>query len=209
MKNLFSNPVMDYINMISHYILLNIIFVILCLPIITIGPAVAALYQVLLSEVRGEHKYLIRNFFKYFKEVFVQGILLFVVFGTILSILGFSLIFWYSVGSPIATIITVILAFLTVFFSCSLLYAFPLIARFKNTTKQVIKNTFLFTLTHTKFSFFLFIGHLFVIGIIVIFPPIRAFMLVIGFCFVTYCSAYAFQRLFKPYEAQATQTNTY
>lgn len=63
------SPIMDYLNTCVHFIALNIVFVICCLPILTIGPAITAPYQVTLREARGEHGYLLRYFFKSFKEM--------------------------------------------------------------------------------------------------------------------------------------------
>ena len=47
------NPVIDFINTICNYIVLNMVFLITCLPVFTIGAAAAALDYVSLREARG------------------------------------------------------------------------------------------------------------------------------------------------------------
>lgn len=72
MRLSLDNPVLDYMNTVVQFIALNLIYLICCLPVLTIGPATAALYQVTLREARREHGYLIRKFFQHMKEMFFQ-----------------------------------------------------------------------------------------------------------------------------------------
>ena len=52
MKLNLDSPVLDYVNTLLSYIVLNLLFILCCIPVITIGPAVAALYAVMLREAR-------------------------------------------------------------------------------------------------------------------------------------------------------------
>ena len=46
------NPVIAFLNKMADLILLNLIFLLCCIPVVTIGPAITALYAVSLRSVR-------------------------------------------------------------------------------------------------------------------------------------------------------------
>ncbi|MFV0529336.1 MAG: DUF624 domain-containing protein [Lachnospiraceae bacterium] len=52
MKTKFLNPVFDFINTLCNFIVLNLVFLITCLPVITIGTALSSLYHVTIKEAR-------------------------------------------------------------------------------------------------------------------------------------------------------------
>ena len=109
-----NSPIMDFLNTTVHFIALNIVFILCCLPIITIGPAITALYQVVLKEVRGEHSYLIRNFFQYFKEMFLQAIITSLFFALLMFVSAFSIVFWGSLTGSLAIIMKTIIVIFTI-----------------------------------------------------------------------------------------------
>ena len=74
MKLNLDSPVLDYVNTLLSYIVLNLLFILCCIPVITIGPAVAALYAVMLREARREYGYLYRSFLRAFREMFFQAL---------------------------------------------------------------------------------------------------------------------------------------
>ena len=55
MKSKAMNPVLDFINTLCNFVALNLVFLITCLPVITIGTALSSLYSVTLREARGEY----------------------------------------------------------------------------------------------------------------------------------------------------------
>lgn len=44
MKSKAMNPVLDFINTLCNFVALNLVFLITCLPVITIGTALSSLY---------------------------------------------------------------------------------------------------------------------------------------------------------------------
>ena len=46
------NPITDFINTLCNFVVLNLVFLITCLPVITIGAALSSLYYVTLKEAR-------------------------------------------------------------------------------------------------------------------------------------------------------------
>ena len=67
---------MQTMNKFADIMFLNVITLICCIPIITIGPATTAMHYVLLKMFRNECDSVIKNYFKSFKENLKQGILI-------------------------------------------------------------------------------------------------------------------------------------
>ena len=67
------NPVLDFINTLCNFIVLNLIFLITCIPVFTIGAALSSLYCVTMKEARGEYGYLVRTYLQEFKKNFKSG----------------------------------------------------------------------------------------------------------------------------------------
>ena len=49
------NPLLDFMNTLFNLFLLNIVFLLTCIPIFTIGTALSSLYYVMFKEVKGEY----------------------------------------------------------------------------------------------------------------------------------------------------------
>ena len=142
MNKLFdlNNPFFSFLSKVADIIILSFLWFVCCLPVITIGPATAALYYVALKLARKEDVQITSCFFKGFKENFKQG----VAYSFIFVILGIVLVFDYLVamGMPgtAGTVCCGIFFALGILLLCTAFYTFPLQAQFYNTVKQTIIN---------------------------------------------------------------------
>lgn len=145
MANLF-NPdgrVMHFINKLVHSVWLNILWFICCIPIITIGPATTALFYASLKMVRDEDGYVTSEFFHSFKSNFKQG----TVIGLIMTALGIVMaIDGYALSrlrhtSAFWTLMTAIFIIAACAYCIVLMWIFPLLAHFDNTTLAMFKNS--------------------------------------------------------------------
>lgn len=202
MRLRMDNPVLDYINTVVQFIALNLVFVLCCLPLFTIGPALAALYQVTLQEARKEHGALIRPFFRHFKEMLVQGIFTFVFFVLLLFVIAYAMTFWHALGGTISIIATVFTVLMATVVFLAFTYVFPLMARFENSFWRTIKNAFLLSIANPKVSMLLLLIQLFAFSILYLFPVAKVFLILIGFAFLAYCNSLIFTRLFRQYEPE-------
>lgn len=194
------SPILDHMNTAVDFMVLNMVYLIFCIPIITIGPATAALYQVTLREARKEHGYLVRRFFQHFREMFLQGIFTFLFFAGVLSVAAFALAFWFTLGTFPGTVAFLFTLLVTVMIVCALIYVFPLMARFENRFLQTIKNAFLFAVSNVRSSFLLLLFRVLTAVLLYLLPVMRIFMMIIGFSFIAWLDSVIFTRLFSPYE---------
>lgn len=200
MRIRMENPLFEFINTTVNFIALNFLFLITCIPVITIGPAVAALYQVLLREARGENGYLCSTYLKHFKEMFLHGTAVFIFYITALFISTFTAVFWGSMGGILSVVITALLVLVSVVIFSSMLYVFPLMARFDNSIKQTIKNAFIIALSNPMLTVILLFLHITVICLLCFVPYMKMFMLISGFAFFAFCFAFIYTKLFRKYE---------
>jgi len=136
----FDGGLMNFFAKFSDIVILNIVFVITCIPLITIGPALTAMYVVTMRMARSEDSYVVKSYFKAFKENFKISILAWLL---ILGVVGILVLdyriatFWANDIGKVMQVIALVLLFLL--FVVSLLL-FPYIARFENTLRQSFKS---------------------------------------------------------------------
>lgn len=58
------NPVHIFLNKIGDIIIANLLFILCCIPVITIGPALTALYHCMIRTVKGNNNGTVKTFFR-------------------------------------------------------------------------------------------------------------------------------------------------
>ena len=110
------NPVIAFLNKMADLILLNLIFLLCCIPVVTIGPAITALYAVSLRSVRYGDGYVIQTFFRSFKQNFKQSFVVGMIGLLFVCLLFIDLFFWRNVGpafmSVFMTVVSVCVGYL-------------------------------------------------------------------------------------------------
>ncbi len=144
MKNLFEldGPVWQFINKIVYSVYLNILWFICCIPIVTVGASTTALFYVSLKLSKDEEGNVTKEFFRSFRDNFRQGTVIWLIMlalGIILGLDGYILyhmrfenVFW--------TLCTAVFCVAATAYAIVLMYIFPLLARFDNTTLAMFKN---------------------------------------------------------------------
>ena len=130
---------MEIFDRITDLILLNILFLITCLPIFTIGAATAALYTMCFRLMREEYSGIIKPYFKAFKDNFkaataAWGI---VVVAAVPALYYLSRTIQME-GMLRYSSLLFLLILAVVLMAAS--YGFPWISQFENTAVQSLKN---------------------------------------------------------------------
>lgn len=145
------NSVFSFIGKIADIWILHILWLVCSLPIITIGASTTALCYSCMKLKKGE-SYPIKNFFHSFKENFKQSTFLFIIFAGIGIILGVDLIFWNRVGGLVGGIVKIVTFMIICPYMMTLFYVFAVQARFENTIKNTIKNSFYMSIKHFPYT---------------------------------------------------------
>ena len=75
MSSFFSmdSPFFSFMSRLADIVLLNLLYIICCLPVFTIGAATSALYYQVMKMSKNEESYVFRGFFKAFRENFKKA----------------------------------------------------------------------------------------------------------------------------------------
>jgi len=210
MKNLFNldSGLMSFLSRITDLIILNLIFLLTCIPIITIGPALTALYSITLKMVKDEESYIFKNYFLAFKANFKISFLswLIIVAVSILAFVDYQIVLQFDSWQTPFLIIILMLCVL-----CSLvtLFLFPYIARFENTLKYSFKNAAFIAILSLPYTFLLSLINAAFIALMVFIIPLQyTFLICFGFGFsaLAFVQSFVFRKVFAKYEPKEEET---
>lgn len=201
------SPIMRFLNRMADMIILNILMIICCIPIITVGAAFTAMHYVLLKMVRDEEGYLIRGFFKSFVLNFKQATLIWLIMLVVIAVyVGDSIIFSYS-GIAFPRVLVVGVAAVGLVVLMVALYVFPLLARFDNTIKNTIHNAAFLAFANLPKTVLMVVMYAipFVIGYFS--PYSHIFLFMFGISLPAYGAAWLYSNIFKKFEPETEQTS--
>lgn len=209
MNHLFSanNKLMGILEKIMNLAILNICFLIGCIPIVTVGAALTALFCVNLRMVRGEESYVFRSYWKAFRKNFRQSTLLWLITlvigsGVFLNIYASTLI--AGTGGFVFKIIASVLAILYAVF---LIYIFAYAGWFEDRILTCIKNSMMIGICRPAYTFVLLFMQAAVVFVHIADPELLIKSLivwiVIGFALLNYIQSYFIRILFSKYEDAA------
>nr|WP_263326317.1 DUF624 domain-containing protein [Neobacillus sp. Marseille-Q6967] len=152
------NRLYSALNTIVDLFLLNLLWVITMLPLITFFPATAAVFGVVRRRVlQKETEGIFRSFFQLFKENFKQSFVISIIW----SALALFLYFDYRIIDPSNSvgqlILYIILVIGILLFSSISIYLFPIMVHFELSWKHVIRNAFLFSIMNPILTILLLI----------------------------------------------------
>lgn len=136
---------MQALSRIADLILLNLVFLVTCIPIFTIGAASTALYSVAFRLGTEREEGVFRCYFRAFRSNFKQGTIVFLVLLLPCLLLIFS-VFFYSTLDGVAHFLTYLCVALLVVLTLIYGYVFPLLSQFSNSVKQTLKNALLLSI---------------------------------------------------------------
>lgn len=202
MSNGKFNPVIDFINTLCNFFVLNLVFLITCIPIFTVGSALSSLYYVMGKETKGEYGYLVRTYIRELKRNFKNGTLAFLPLFAAGFLLLFNLLFWPMRGTALSSGITGLLIALSVIWLIIFHYTFPLMGRFVNTPLNSIKNAWGLALGNLKWTLALLLMDVCVacFCLFISLDTVLMIFLSLGFVLVAYGQSFIFNRIFSPYE---------
>jgi uncharacterized membrane protein YesL len=158
----YGGPLFGFLNTFANIIVLSVVTLVCCIPVITFGPAVRALYVVCLKMVRNEESYVVRDFFKSFKSNFGQNVFLGLLVLSALGIFGGGLYSLILIGGAFHIIIKIGFGMAALIVIATILWIFPMQSRFKNPIKQTVKLSFWLAVTRFPKTFLMLIIWLFI-----------------------------------------------
>lgn len=204
MRSLFDPDSLFYkiLLFLTDLVVLNVLFLLTCLPVFTIGPSLTALYTVAFRLGTSREGSVTRDYFRAFRANFRQGVGLGLLATVWVAAAALCLYWAAQQNGPVLVgfVSVVCLGVMT------LGYVFPLLSRFDNTSFATLKNALLLCLGHLPRS--LVVGAVNVLPVILLLTyPATFFELGLIWVLVWFsASAYGNCRLlagaFAPYLSQ-------
>lgn len=199
----FDSPFMSFLNKIMNLLVLNFCFLLCCIPVVTIGAGMTALYAVNLKMVRNEEPPVWRGFWKEFRANFKQSTISFLIFLAV----GLMLIWNYRIMTGVSEIPAILLGIIIfivgVIYILEFLYLFPYIARFKDSLRVCVLNALLIGVSRFAYTltFFLMTTAVFLLMLSDMELLLRCLILwlTIGFAGMNYLYSVFFRKLFDRY----------
>ncbi len=193
------NPFFEFMDIIGDWGVLNILFVLTSLPIITIGMSITAMYRIILREKRGECTYIVKEYFKVWKEEWKQSSIMWIMFLLTGTLLLFDILYIKYLGEIFAIAIGGVILIWSFVFS----YAFPLQARFQNSIKNTLKNALFLAVRYFPYTI-LIVGLNSIPIICIIAGPFPTMILLpiycfIGFTFIAKINCIFFDKIFQDF----------
>ena len=176
------SPVMRFLSRAADLILLNILVLVTCFPIITIGASMSAMHYVLIKMVRDEENYITRMYFKAFKDNFRQGTIIWLIMMVVIGVFAadFYIMTRTEMVFPWAVVMAVMAVGIVVFMAS--MYVFPLQARFINSVGATLKNSFLIMILNFPKSILMLLVYMipiFLLFVLFLYSSLRKFVVFI------------------------------
>lgn len=170
MGNIFrwDSPVMQKIAMAGNLVILNILWLVCSLPIVTAGAATTAMYYVIFQYQTNEEDTVLRPFFRAFVKNFKLSTILWLSILIVAAILIVDVLYMFICGTP--TLMGILIIIVCAIFMMVQSHLLPQLARFETKLKPVVKNALLLTVLHMPSSLMMAVLNVMPIVIILLFP---------------------------------------
>ncbi len=127
---------------------LNLLFILFCLPVVTIPPTITALNKVLLNLAREGNAFFFKDFIDEFKSSFIKSWIAFIPW---LVLIGIAVVGFASIGDVYASMpLIVVFVMLCSIIYCQTNYCFCMIALIDLPLGKIIKNSAIMVLVEMK-----------------------------------------------------------
>ena len=206
MNRFFSmdNKFFVFMGKVADLCLLNLVCLACCIPIVTAGASITALYYVTLKMVRNEESYIFRSFFKSFKQNFRQATIIHLIMVAAAVLLYLDTNIVKVMGEPMSQIMSVIFAVFTLVYAMVLLYLYPILAKFYNSVKNTFTNAILMAIRHLPYTIIMLI--ICALPLLIFFVPslqmqmtLILLLLLFGMAVIAYLNSFFLVKIFDKY----------
>lgn len=142
MNGLFSSdsPFNVFMTLVFDIVILSVLWILTSIPLITIGASSSAMYAVMLRRVRNDEGYIVKGFFKAFKDNFRESLPAALLYVLLIAVLIADLLILRGWQSPMRSLAEGLYIAVYIIFVAIYSYVWPLIARFQNSFGRTMNN---------------------------------------------------------------------
>lgn len=191
----------------SDLMILNLLTLFCCLPILTIGPVLCALYTVTLKLARNEAADIFRDFFSAFKNNFKNGFILGLIGFFVAVVIFADGVYAFSIEGAAKIFFCIITGIVGAVWLTYVCYVFALQARYENTVIGQIKNAFKLAFISPVQTILLWVIHAIPVSLILALPrnvaaQIGVFYLMFGVSLPVYCCSKILRNIFARFNPE-------
>lgn len=194
------SPFMQGLNKISDLVIINLLTVLFCIPIITIGPAMTAMHYQVLKLVRDEECYVVKGYFKSFKENFKQATAIWLILLAAILFLISDFYFIYTTDMQPKMLYESAVVAVFVFVIFTLTFVFPIQAKFVNTVGKTLRNALVLSVAKIPMTIVMVVVHVIPFLLVWILPVLLPMVLVFCFTAPAYLDAKMYSKFFRKME---------
>lgn len=199
------SPFMIFLSNLTDVVILNVLCLICCIPIVTIGPSVTAMHYVTLKMARDEEGYVFKSFFKAFKENFKQSFIAWIIFLGITAVFLLDYRILKVSGMEENKIFVIVIGAIYLFVCLTTMYVFPLLSRFENSLKQTVKNALFMSILHIFKTIVMAIIYIIPFVLVPLHYNLILAFLIIGLSGPAYINSFIWKSIFKKYEPKEAE----
>ena len=192
-------PLWRALNFIADVMVLHVLWLVHSLPLVTIGASTTALYYAMMKRIRTNEGQVTANFRQSFKANFRQATILWLIAAAAGAILWLDLNFCTTRGGTAGKVMLAGCSLLLVPCWMTLLYLFPVLAKFTGSVYDTFKNALLMSVRHLPMTLLLTFLWATVWLMLAIFPPFTGLMLISGAGLTAWITSYVYIQVFRAY----------
>lgn len=206
------NPLFDKLSILADLVIVNLLFILCSIPVVTMGAAFAGLQKVCMDKAMDDEETVIGPFFKAFKENFKQTTIAFFSYLVInLVILWYFFYVPQLVSGIQLNIVYGAAAILMVIVNGVWVYLLPLIVRYDNKLNEHLKNAVMLSIAFLPKTLVLVAFALIPLGMalfsVEIFIKTFIFWILIGFSLIRFISCIIIKPVIKCLERNEEDDN--
>lgn len=203
------NPLMRGLAKAADIVVLNILFLLCCIPVVTAGAALSALYAMTLKMVRNEEPPIVKGFLRSFRENLRQGIFFGVLFTLAAGAILLNLLLFRDITAGVVQMVKTACVAVGFLLAAIGLYVFPMTGRFQMRAGEIFRNAVLISVTQLPKTVAMLLLYVFS-AILAFWSEITLFVamtvfLVFGFALLAYVRSFILRSIFSRYEGQNTK----
>ncbi len=203
------NPFMRALSRAADIVALNVLFLLCCVPVVTIGASAAALYSMTLKMVRNEEPSIWKGFFKAFREDLKQGILFGALFTLTAAAVILNFILFGNMDGGIFQAVKAVCVAAGVLAFLLSLYGFPIIARIEMRAGAIFRNAVLMSVAYLPKTLLMVVLYVPTVALM-FWSEMTMFILlsaytVFGFALMAFLKSFILRRIFSKYEPEEAE----
>lgn len=190
------SPVIAFLNKATDLILLNVLWILFSLPIVTIGASTTAMYHVCIISLRNGDGYVVSRFWKSFRQNFVQATLLWIPMGLLMILLYVDFMFWYTQNTVFSKVMFCTNIVISLMIIMVMMYIFPVMAKLEGNIRTTIKNAAAFAFGYLPYTLIVMLCNGIFIGFNLHSVSFNVVTIFIGFALLAYIKSFFYYKVF-------------